>query len=84
MSAGKINEDWLSNVRDNLRGSDCTVEDLVAIATNAGVAEIDAEGSVWIADCMHNDRGGWLRFFNGRWLTQEKIDALCAQIDKGV
>ena len=73
MSAGKINEEWLSMVRTNAEGSGRTVEDLIKLATNARDVGIDAEGSVWIADPQR-----------GHWLAQFEIDALCVLIGRGV
>ena len=78
MSAGKIDTEWLEMARMNAEGSDSSVEDLICIVKGKGFAEIDGEGSVFVGE--ESGLGG----YNGWWLSQEDIDALCALIDGGI
>ena len=75
-TAGVIPADWLDTARRNA-GAESTVEDWICRAHNSKtrrgcITNIDDSGAVWVSDSVE-----------GRWLSQDEIDALCKQIDAG-
>jgi hypothetical protein len=70
-SPGKINKDWLTKAHTDAANTGCTVEDWFAMATNADFVIIYGDGSVWVPRTQG---------FSWRWLSQDQIDDVCAQI----
>ncbi|QDV86903.1 hypothetical protein [Planctomycetes bacterium TBK1r] len=66
MDAGKINAEWMRNAQNN-ETTGSTIADWFIERTNSSV-EIDEDGSVWVYDSQS-------------WLSQERIDEICREID---